>query len=58
MGGAVLIAVGMVAGGLFLVASDTKAIVHTGRGNPILRMIGQVLALLGGLCLLGFVIGG
>lgn len=48
----------MLLGGLYLVAADTKAIVHTGRGNLIVRTFGQILALLGGLCLFGFLIGG
>lgn len=53
-----LVSVGMVLIGLYLVAVDTQLIVQTGGGRPALRLIGQLLAVFGGLCVLGSIIGG
>jgi hypothetical protein len=56
--GAVLVAIGMVALGLYLVYDETQVAVRTGIRRPLLRNIGQLLALIGGLCLFGAIIGG
>jgi hypothetical protein len=56
--GAVLVAIGMVALGLYLVYDETQTAVRTGMRRPLLRNIGQLLALIGGLCLFGAIIGG
>jgi hypothetical protein len=56
--GAVLVAIAMVVGGLYLVAVDTQVARQTGQSRPLLRNLGQLLALLGGLCLLGAIVGG
>jgi hypothetical protein len=55
--GAVLVAIGLVVVGLYLVRVDTQIAVETGRSRPLLRNLGQLMALLGGLCLLGTLIG-
>ena len=55
--GAVLVAIGLVVVGLYLVRVDTQIAVETGRSRPLLRNLGQLMALLGGLCLLGMLIG-
>ena len=57
MVGAVLVAIAMVAIGLYLVAVETQLQRQTGQQRPLLRNLGQVLALIGGLCLLGAVVG-
>ena len=57
MVGAILVAIAMVIGGLYLVAVDTQIIRETGRSRWLLRNLGQLLALIGGLCLLGTIIG-
>jgi hypothetical protein len=57
MFGAFLVAVGMVVLGGYLVHVETTFAVHTGQRKPLLRNVGQLLAVLGGLCLLGFLIG-
>jgi hypothetical protein len=55
--GAVLVAIGMVVVGVYLVAVDTQVARQTGESRPLLRNLGQLLVLLGGLCLLGAIIG-
>lgn len=55
--GVVLVSICMVLGGLYLVAVETQVTVQTGQPRPLLRSLGQLLALLGGLCLLGAIIG-
>jgi hypothetical protein len=54
---AVLVAIAMVAIGLYLVAVETQFERQTGEARPLLRNLGQILALLGGLCLLGAMVG-
>ncbi len=55
--GVVLVAILMVVVGLYLVSVDTQVTVQTGRSRPLLRNLGQLLALLGGLCVLGAIMG-
>jgi hypothetical protein len=55
--GAVLVAIAMVVLGLYLVYVETQLQVQTGQRRSLLRNIGQLLALIGGLCLLGAIIG-
>jgi hypothetical protein len=55
--GAMLITIGMVAGGLYLVHIETRACIATGISRPGLRSLGWILAIIGGLALLGSVTG-
>lgn len=55
--GAVLVAIAMVAIGLYLVAVETQLQAQTGQRRPLLRNLGQILVLIGGLCLLGAIVG-
>ena len=57
MVGAVLVSIAMVAIGLYLVAVETQLQRQTGQQRPLLRNLGQILVLIGGLCILGAIFG-
>ena len=57
MVGAVLVSIAMVAIGLYLVAVETQLQRQTGQQRPLLRNLGQILVLIGGLCILGAIVG-
>ena len=52
-----VVAIAILVLGLYLVSVDTHMIVQMGRGRPMLRLIGQLLAIFGGLCVLGVIFG-
>jgi hypothetical protein len=53
----VLMALGITAFGLYLIYAETQEAIQTGNRRPVVRGIGKLLTVVGGLLLLGSIVG-